>query len=253
MTVWIAPWRLSSKGAKGVANELGIKRIKPVSSRYRYRSGDKIVNWGRGEVPFPVTLNQPEAVHNAVNKRRAFRLFNDRGVATVDSTTDRNVAEEWLQAGFFVYARETITGHGGRGIRVLSGHSGIRSLREIVHCELYTKGFPTNREFRVHVVGDQAISVLEKKQRNGTNPDPFIRSHGDWVFCRNNLASYPEAVKEQAVAAVKALGLDFGGVDIALDCEDNVCVFEVNSAPGLEGTSTVLFANALKDLLEERN
>lgn len=250
MTTWIAPWRLSSKGAKGVANELNIKRIKPVHSRYRYRSGDKVINWGRGHCSFPVVLNQPEAVTFAVNKRRAWDRFHDRGVPTVESTRDRETASAWLLCGSRVYRRETLTGHGGRGVSVLSGDEGVRSIWNDNQSYTYTKGFPTNREFRVHVVGDNAVSVLEKKKRRGTNPDPLIRSHGDWVFCCNNLDSYPEVVKEQAIAAVKALGLDFGGVDIALDCGNNVCVFEVNSAPGLEGTSVRLFAEALKRQLE---
>jgi glutathione synthase/RimK-type ligase-like ATP-grasp enzyme len=35
------------------------------------------------------------------------------------------------------------------------------------------------------------------------------------------------------LAACKSLGLDFVGVDVALDSNDNICVFECNSAPWL--------------------
>ena len=94
--------------------------------------------------------------------------------------------------------------------------------------------------------------VSEKKKRQGTNPDRLVRSHGDWVFCRNNLAPYPDTIKQQAIAAVQALGLDFGGVDIALDTEHNTCVFEVNTAPGLTGTAVEILADALKAEIERR-
>jgi glutathione synthase/RimK-type ligase-like ATP-grasp enzyme len=50
----------------------------------------------------------------------------------------------------------------------------------------------------------------------------------------------------QAIKATKAIGLDFSGVDIALDKEDNVCVFECNSAPWLSGRVAEELANQIK-------
>jgi glutathione synthase/RimK-type ligase-like ATP-grasp enzyme len=65
-----------------------------------------------------------------------------------------------------------------------------------------------------------------------------MRSHVDWVFCVYNLTPYPNIIKEQSIAAVKALGLDFGGVDISIDKEGHACVFEVNTAPWINREST---------------
>lgn len=94
----------------------------------------------------------------------------------------------------------------------------------------------------------QVIEVNEKKRRNGTNPDPLVRSSSDWVFCVYNLAPYPDILKDTAIDAVQALGLDFGGVDIAMDSNSNVCVYEVNTAPWINReSSTLAYVNAFKE------
>jgi len=48
-----------------------------------------------------------------------------------------------------------------------------------------------------------------------------------------------------ALAAVSALGLDFGAVDIIYNEHENqYYVLEVNTAPGLEGTTVEKYAEA---------
>jgi glutathione synthase/RimK-type ligase-like ATP-grasp enzyme len=49
-----------------------------------------------------------------------------------------------------------------------------------------------------------------------------------------------------AVAAVNTLGLDFGAVDIA-ECGDHAVVFEVNTAPGIDGTTVSKYNTFLKE------
>lgn len=253
MRVLIAPYKLSSMGAKEIANELGAIRIKPERSRYRYRNGDAVINWGRsGVLPFPVALNKPEAVYCAINKRVTWDTLSSRGVPTVSYTRSVEEARQWLESGTPVYIRETLTGYGGAGIHVFTEGNDMADFlsSRLSGVACFTKGFPLRREFRVHVVGTNAVLVSEKKKRAGTNPDPLIRSHGDWVFCRNNLDPYPDTVKQQAIAAVQALGLDFGGVDIGLDRQHNVCVFEVNTAPGITGIAVEVMAAALREAIE---
>lgn len=180
----------------------------------------------------------------AVDKRQAYLAFQRAGVPTVAHTDNPQVACEWLQSGVLVYGRTTTIGSGGEGITLLRDLAGLEQGQHT--CRLYTAQFPTHREFRIHVAFRVVIEILEKKKRRGTNPDRLIRSHGDWVFCRHDLRPYPETLGRTAVAAVAALGLDFGGVDIALDRQGNPCVFEVNTAPGIEGTSLRKYADAFR-------
>ena len=53
-----------------------------------------------------------------------------------------------------------------------------------------------------------------------------------------------DTLKEAAVKAVNSLGLDFGAVDICEDEEGNPYVFEVNTAPGIEGTTVEKYHTA---------
>lgn len=58
----------------------------------------------------------------------------------------------------------------------------------------------------------------------------------------------PDYVKDIGIQAVQALGLTYGAVDIIVK-DETPYVLEVNSAFGLEGTTTQLVGTAIKDLL----
>lgn len=255
MSIWFRPAGMAMESCGRIAQYLNAKRIKYNGSQYRYRSSHRIVNWGRSDpAHYPISINQPEAVRNAVHKRLTWDLLANRGITTVSYTDDPGVAEAWLESGIHVYRRETTSSFGGRGIRVLHDCEDLRQGSSgDLPCELYTKGIPIHREFRVIVVDGTAVLVKEKKKRRGTEPDPFIRSHGDWVFCLNDLRPYPAAITENSVRAVQTLGLDFGGVDVILDPNGITHVLEVNSAPGLNGSAVGLVAEALVGAIGRRD
>lgn len=242
--LFIAPYKLSNTASKELARNLGCLRIRPEHSRYQSRPHHRVINWGRSFCPFPVHANQPHCVQAAVDKRVALSVFKVSGVPTLEFG-GRNSALTWLQEGYTVYARTKLTGMGGSGIVIVNG---LNDLDSLGYCPLFTKRFNTHREFRVHVAFGQTLITLEKKKRRGTTPDPLVRSHHrDWVFCQHNLDPIPDTVQTTAVAAVAALGLDFGGVDLAIDRNGNVAVFEVNTAPGLEGTSLLKYTEAFRN------
>jgi glutathione synthase/RimK-type ligase-like ATP-grasp enzyme len=63
-----------------------------------------------------------------------------------------------------------------------------------------------------------------------------VRNHGaDYVFRRNNL-TVPDGLDAVGVAALKALGLDFGAIDMA-HTSSGWKVIEVNTACGLVGST----------------
>ncbi len=238
----VLPFKPDSTGAKILVDNLPGELLDPRANRVRPTSANPIINWGCGWSSHQVSANQPSAICNAVNKLRAFELFRDHDVPHPSHTRLRATALKWLQQGHRVYARETMEGERGRGITV------VESGGELPDVGTFVKGFLTHREFRIHVAFGKTIEVNEKKRRNGTNPDPFVRSSSDWVFCVYNLAVYPDTIMDAAVGAVSALGLDFGGVDLAINSDNEVCVFEVNTAPWINReSSTNAYCNAFRE------
>lgn len=129
-------------------------------------------------------------------------------------------------------------GRRGEGRR---GRGVVRRLRRVVDAPLYTKYVKKADEYRVHVFGGEVLDVQQKRKRQEVPNDEVdyqIRNlAGGWVFCRDNV-DCPDSVRELAVSAVRALGLDFGAVDIGFNRHDGIgYVFEVNTAPGVEGTT----------------
>jgi D-alanine-D-alanine ligase-like ATP-grasp enzyme len=125
----------------------------------------------------------------------------------------------------------------------------------IVRAPLYTLYVKKADEYRVHVVRDKMIDYAQKKKRRTTpneKVDYQIRNYANgWVFCRDGVA-IPDCVRYAAISSVSALGLDFGGVDIGYNAhEGTACVYEVNTAPGIEGTTLVRYREALTELIPE--
>ena len=239
MRVRIYPYSSRSLSARSVARGVDGLVIKREGSSYVPRASDIVINWGAARVPsrYPVTFNKPEAVAVCCSKTRTYQALQAAGVPTLDWTTSPDVASRWLTSGYVVYHRATDHGSRGRGITVLQPYTTIHeSLRNV---GFFTKGVSNAREFRVYVVRDTVTTILEKRRRNGVAANPHVRSYQNgYVFCRNHRGPIPrETITQTGIKALKALGLDFGGIDLLLKEDDSVVVLEVNSAPGIEGTA----------------
>ena len=241
------PYKMSSQSCKLLARELGAMRVYP-DRHYKPKQRHLLINWGNSNlvrVNWNIhrvghVLNKPQAVSKASNKLSTLRSLHDEGVGIPKWCMHRDMVSDLLE--FPVYCRTTLTGKGGDGIIVANEES------ELVYAPLYTQGVGHDREFRVHVFNDQVIDFTEKKKRRGVERNDLIRNHSNgWVFCRGGV-ELPDVIKEQSIMAVQALGLDFGAVDIGLAGDSSV-VFEVNTAPGVEGTTLQAYAQAIRRML----
>lgn len=250
MRLRVFPYSVRSISARSVARELGGLVLKHEGSQYRYKSGDIILNWGATAVPrgYPVRLNHPEAVKHAVSKTTTYNLLARNEVPTVEWTTSPEQAREWSLAGATVYHRALDRSCQGRGITVMRP-DGFPT--EPPRGGFFTKRIAAKREFRVYCVGDTITTILEKRRRNGTETNPYIRSHGNgYVFCREFSAPIPhETFQRIAPAALRAVGLDFGGLDMLLLGNGKAYVLEINSAPGITATALLEFCNEIKRIL----
>lgn len=147
--------------------------------------------------------------------------------------------------GKTVFARTSLRGTQGEGI-VEFDKEGVAP-----NAPLYVEYIPKQTEYRVHVFAGKVIDVQEKRKRRDFDEDarnPRIRNlNNGYVFCRGDLR-YDDSVPALGVAAVRAVGYGYGAVDIIYSKKRNQhYVLEVNSKPGLEGSTLDIYANAIID------
>tara|TARA_Y100001951_G_C11298065_1_gene277562 strand:- start:17488 stop:18246 length:759 start_codon:yes stop_codon:yes gene_type:complete len=248
----IFPYKPGSNSARDLARELGVRRISHRNSTFRGRPNKMVINWGASRVPEQVALctiiNAPETVARASDK---LQFFQNADCRKPDFTTDLNQAIGWFNEGVLLVERHVLNGHSGDGIR-LSG----REIGVGVHeAPLYTKYVKKRNEYRVHVFRGEVIDVQRKARRQevpDNEVDWRIRNHDNgFVFARNGdaLGDVPNDCLVQAVSAVTSLGLDFGAVDVVYNERESAAYcLEVNTAPGLAGTTVESYAQAFRQL-----
>jgi glutathione synthase/RimK-type ligase-like ATP-grasp enzyme len=186
-------------------------------------------------------LNNPYSIALASNKLKTFTELECKGFENIPQyTVSKDIAKHLIDIGDTIYCRSTVTGHSGRGI-VIASHS-----NELINAPLYTVKTKHKHEYRVHIFKDKVLDVQMKRKRNGSLGGSGIRNHSNgWVYARAEIIP-PEELLSSSIDAVKLLGLDFGAVDIGHRLIDNkFFVFEVNTAPGLEGTTLDKYSKAI--------
>jgi glutathione synthase/RimK-type ligase-like ATP-grasp enzyme len=240
MKLYMYPYNMGSDSAKKIAQALEIVRVFP-DGKYKSKEGHAIINWGNSSLPSwhkadTKYLNHPTHVGNVTNKLRCFNILQRAGIAIpkyFSSKRDVIHYTEGLSEFPIIYCRTKLSGHSGEGI-VLAN-----SVSELVDAPLYTVYFNARKEWRVHVCNGKVIDFAKKAYKNNERPDRLIRNVANgWIFRRGGL-ELPDYLAKESIKAIEACGLDFGAVDIAEDREGNMCVYEINSACGVGGDTTL--------------
>jgi len=227
-------------------------------NRGLHSPADLTINWGCGSIgAFEGTVHGGIALnHNtsgATNKLVALGAMADQGIPVPDFTNNIETARQWVAQGHRVYCRTQLRGHSGEDIVMADGDN------PPVPAPLYTKEFIKRHEFRFHVVGNEVIDGV-RKGFNSDIPaeerDRTIMNHAAGTTFFRSGAALERAQRDTqmlraSVRAVRALGLDFGAVDVMVDNNGNYSILEVNTAPGLEATTLVRYGTAFKDIHDE--
>lgn len=244
----IFPWSMHSEPAEKLrnvlSNKLDYKVFKVFANKgFEPRPGQAILDWGRSDIPKwdrPDLnwLNHPDKVRNAVDKLRSFARFEHYGVNCVPFTRHYQKAAFWLETDKWVVCRQDTSGYDGKGLFL------AKTPNQLVPAPLYTQFIQSTREFRAYIFRGEGIDLLEKK--DGSNP--YIRTDGnDWSYQRTS--HWPAEWEVEARKAVKACGLDFGGVDMLWDGH-KWWVLEVNTAPDIAYLTVEKFANGVVKWLQ---
>ena len=213
-----------------------------------------MINWG-SSYNFPnftpaEIINRPSSIAIASNKLSFFQCQQQaqenlhEGARVPEWTTDRAVAATWFdRPDAKVVCRTLLTSHSGNGIIV------AESENELVRAPLYTRYVKKQAEYRVHIVRGNVIDVQRKIRDPEREPTDWnVRSHANgFIFVREGF-ELPADAQAQALRAFRASGLDFGAVDVVYNQrEQQAYVLEINTAPGLTGTTVDNYARAFRE------
>lgn len=263
--ILILPYKVGSESAKTLAKKMSFKRMRLTNSSLRDSDSTTIVNWGNSttslsHLPSVKVINKPASVRKASHKGEFFQALSEYNQANPEDTVSipewtirKSVASEWYREGNDVVCRDVLQGHSGEGLSIASYKEDVSATNAIPSSLLYTKYVKKRDEYRVHVMNDVAFFVQKKvaPYSRTARPNYQIRNHSNgFVFAVNDL-SPDESVLSESIKAVKALGLDFGAVDVIWnERRKKATVIEVNTACSVSGESTLArYSSALNALL----
>ena len=240
-----------SAGARALARGLGGKMIRHHNSRFRGGEWKTVVNWGAANIPNREVLrsrilNQPYLVGTMSNKLAFFscmELIDAAREACVRWTDKRVDAVNWCRRGHKVVCRTVLSGHSGVGIVI------ARTEDELVDASLYTLNVPKKEEYRLHYGNRGVLFDVQRKARRLDCPNPnwLVRNHANgFIFARSNMRA-PTCVSRVATEVFVNSNLDFGAVDVIYnESQDRAYVLEINTAPGLVGTTLANYIEMFK-------
>lgn len=230
------------------------------------REGDFVICWGQSLA----NINGVNVLNgtNIINKFTAATKLKEAGVATVE--VSRTKIEGRAQPNVFGMDRwggnllradverlktavdEFLTRPEPRNEewlpRTANHIGGLDLLNPPRNPDYYSKKENLVEEFRIHCFKGKSIRAGRKVQgvEGVTGSHAWIRSlEAGWRISYDGFES-TKGQRKLAKAALTALDLDFGAVDIGLTNEGKLIVLEVNRAPGLENNTITAYANAIQ-------
>lgn len=242
----VLPYKQGSKGARALADALGIRVLKLRGSTWRPRPRDIVINWGSAEeTPANLRgctiLNPTGHIRSASNKLHFFDAVTAAGEADI-------IPRFWTRRedipadAYPIVCRTILAGHSGAGI-VIAG-----TPADLVAAPLYVAYVKKQDEYRIHVGkhgDDLHIIAVQKKARRieHENPNWQVRNHQNGFIYAREGVNPPEAVLDVAKRGLSSTALDFGAVDVIWNARaSRAYVLEVNTAPGLEGQTVQDYA-----------
>lgn len=241
-----------SRGGKALRLALGLRDLRRVPARNG--RANPIFCWGYVQgmgLTRSTVYNPPNKVAVAANKLKFFQAMaaapeEDRP-RIPEFTTSAAEAIKWAEDGAIVIGRQTLSGHSGEGIVFFDDDD----YEAFVQCPMFVKYVKNLAEYRIHFAFGERIDTQRKALRTDAPPQDGPRRvknlANGFVYSRNNVGEVPEDVYVQAAKAFKASGLDYGAVDVIYNAYYNQAyVLEINTAPGLEGTTLENYAEAFR-------
>ena len=259
---FIWAYQPNSESAKALSEGTGFKRLKHEGSKAMGRDHPTLINWGGCNIGHPYyhnfeVINKPEAVALCSDKRAFFKWvhnFYDEPEAArfimPRFWTSHNAATAWMEEhpGQDMVARTLLRAHGGRGIVITNDPD------QLPNCQLYTEYVKKKDEYRVHFFENNIFHVQRKARVLDVPDDKVnwkIRNHDNGFIYEQQNVELPKQVGYAAADMIQFLteniDITFGAIDLIYNKkQDKGYVLEVNTAPGLTGTTLKKYVDIFK-------
>jgi len=232
--------------------------------------GHKIVR--SKEDPFEVGLSWGCSYHgpkpflnanvNQFDKFSCFRKFEEAGVmcpVTLGSEEMRGIkAFDSIYDGEF---RRTLpwlarkSHHSkGKDIVVCKTFDEVECVIRAGEHAFFSVWIPTDTEYRVWIFQNKALAIYEKQYKGEGEYEGFCRNRRfGFSFEKRDDLRGQATIEGPCIKAVKALGMDWGAVDILKGKDGKYYVLEVNSMPHIDTikrSSGIRLAKAVSDWAE---
>lgn len=243
------------------------------------------------DISFPdkvKVMNHPNMIRRNRNKLTALTYMRnaDAGVPVADFYKAEEI-QNHMDNLPFVGRRNFHQGGKGFWLCLTKGQVAT-AIRE--GAQYFQKYIPIKDEYRLHIFGDKCIYAVKKvvrdnmkeafieqhkekalnaAERKGVDidentmsflldrlgkerehPDHIVKSNSrGWKFVR--VKSPKKEMVDAAIAALKAIKLDFGAVDCCLDEDGKPWIIEVNTGPGLKGSSLKAWVGSMKAMIKD--
>jgi glutathione synthase/RimK-type ligase-like ATP-grasp enzyme len=199
------------------------------------RDGDVLIRWGctsKVEGNYSI-INSADAIHQ-VNDKTAFRrLLNDAGLCprTWFSLEEADHDDEGIPNPPSVVVRPRQHAQGKNLYKCDTWDEIYAAVRRCGEGFYISKYIDKVAEYRVAVAQGRAVWVVKKTPGNPEDIAWNVAQGGRFDNVKWN--DWPLKVVKTAIAAFNLSSLDFGGVDLMVDADNNCYVLEINSAPSL--------------------
>ena len=198
-----------------------------------------------------VVYNAPRAIERTVDKAMTSFLLRRAGLPTPDTWVfeSREEAEAVCCRAFARGQKlvlKPVFGSQGIGVQLVDRHTGLvpdERFAGLYYLQAFVdRGEPGWFDIRVFVIDGQARAAM---RRHGQS---WVTNRAQGARCES--LPLGEGLRELAEAAVRAIGIDYAGVDLIPDADGQLQVIEVNGIPawqGLQGVTDLNIANCLID------
>lgn len=221
-----------------------------------------------------IEINTVQAIKNSANKllmKQAFKRGNVRtalwytmrGGRLYDEINEKLINIDDLD--FPIIAKSNY-GSRGKGNTKLDSAQALRTYiagKSNLNGYIFERFYNFAREYRLHVTEDGCFYTCRKLMKNDTPDDKkWFKNDQNCVWAMENNPAFDRPhnwneVVNESVKALKAVGLDFGAVDLRIQSNKqsqhpSFIVVEINSAPSFGNVTEQKYKEMLPKLLVKK-